>query len=251
MANWLINTLQGSRVKALLLELRWDLEASSVDRTARILIGAQTLRVSTIDPEPNIKAVIDDPFSYGRDQLMDVYGQIEDARNLTLQQAKAIESQSARIGMAVPEMIRQRTIEARRSLEVWMATAGSAIVKNGHEHGSFIWGKLKESLAQLQPALAQLREVERKLDIRMYEATDEEILKACEYLPAAFSKRPSAEPDQGDVQQRQDEIAKACIRTAKSFGAKTAREAAEMTAGREIPTDEWDRVRVAWERNWK
>ncbi|HAX90814.1 MAG TPA: hypothetical protein DCY07_01200 [Rhodospirillaceae bacterium] len=53
-----------------------------------------------------------------------------------------------------------------------------------------------------------------------------------------------------EVLQEQDIIAQQAIKAAKLFYAKTPKEAAEMTAGRELAPDEWEQIRSTWERNW-
>lgn len=186
MPNWFITTLQNSRIKALLLEVRWDFESSQLDRLARILIGAQSIRLEVIDTEPFLRALVNDPFAHNRDRLMEAYGQLEDARNLTVARAKDVERQSTALGTAIPQAIRQRTDESRRSLEIWMATIGSAITKNGRDHGAFIWNRLKESRGQVPLALQQLRKLEQELGEIMFCAADGQITGACTYVPVPY-----------------------------------------------------------------
>jgi hypothetical protein len=178
--------LQNSRIKALLLEVRWDFESSQLDRLARILIGAQSVRLEVINAEPSLRAIVHDPFVHDRDQLMEAYSQLEDARNLIAARAKDVATQSTRVGLAVPEVIRQRTNESIRSLEIWMATIGSAIAKNGREHGAFIWSRLKESRGELSAALQQLRKIEQELGNTMFDAADGKIISVCTYVPVPY-----------------------------------------------------------------
>ena len=53
-----------------------------------------------------------------------------------------------------------------------------------------------------------------------------------------------------DTLDGEDRVARIHIEAAKHLGAKTPKQAAEITAGREITPQEWDKVRGAWERNW-
>ena len=53
-----------------------------------------------------------------------------------------------------------------------------------------------------------------------------------------------------NVHSEQDLIAKGAIKMGKMLGAQNARDAAEMTMGRELNDDEWNEVKQAWERNW-
>jgi len=48
----------------------------------------------------------------------------------------------------------------------------------------------------------------------------------------------------------QDIVAQKAIAAAKAIGAKTAKEAAEITMGRELTENEWSKYKEAWERNW-
>ena len=50
--------------------------------------------------------------------------------------------------------------------------------------------------------------------------------------------------------QTADAIAKFSIEAARLLGAKSPREAAEITAGRKLSDQEWERFRSGWERNW-
>jgi hypothetical protein len=54
----------------------------------------------------------------------------------------------------------------------------------------------------------------------------------------------------GEVRQNPDTIAKMSIKAARLLGAKSPREAAEITAGRELSDQEWERFKSSWERNW-
>lgn len=48
-----------------------------------------------------------------------------------------------------------------------------------------------------------------------------------------------------------DQIAQLSIHAAKTVGAKTAREAAEITMGRQLSDIEWEKYKETWERNWR
>lgn len=47
-----------------------------------------------------------------------------------------------------------------------------------------------------------------------------------------------------------DKICRAMIDAALQIGAKTPREAAEISLGRPFTDDEWPTYRDAWEKNW-
>ena len=49
----------------------------------------------------------------------------------------------------------------------------------------------------------------------------------------------------------QDIVAQQAIEVAKLLGAKSARDAAEITMGRELSDIEWDKYKEPWERNWQ
>jgi hypothetical protein len=51
-------------------------------------------------------------------------------------------------------------------------------------------------------------------------------------------------------QSEAEQIADAAIEAAKKLGAKAAREAAEITMGRELTVKEWAAVRATWDRRW-
>jgi hypothetical protein len=51
-------------------------------------------------------------------------------------------------------------------------------------------------------------------------------------------------------QREQDAVARKSIEAAKLVGAKDARQAAEITMGRPLSNQEWEKCRTAWERNW-
>lgn len=48
----------------------------------------------------------------------------------------------------------------------------------------------------------------------------------------------------------EDLVAKELIMAAKLLGAKTPKEAAEITLGREMSNDEWQNYRKSWDKNW-
>lgn len=48
----------------------------------------------------------------------------------------------------------------------------------------------------------------------------------------------------------QDQVARRAIHWAKYKGARSPREAAEMTAQTKMTDDQWEVFRPAWERNW-
>jgi hypothetical protein len=186
MTNWFITTLENSKVKALLLEVRWDFEASRLDRLARILIGAQVLRLTRIELDPDMRPVVHDPLAHDRARLVKAYSIFEEVRNVTAAYAKEEERQTARMGMAMPEFVRQRVQEQRRSLEIWMATIGSAIAKAGGEQGALIWGRLKEARAQVPEALRQLRTLEQETGATLFDVSNEQIVEACSFVPAPY-----------------------------------------------------------------
>ncbi|MCF7822241.1 MAG: hypothetical protein K9M17_07375, partial [Mariprofundaceae bacterium] len=47
-----------------------------------------------------------------------------------------------------------------------------------------------------------------------------------------------------------DLVASQAIAAAKTLGAKNAKEAAEMTAGRQITDEKWEKIKEGWEKNW-
>jgi hypothetical protein len=47
-----------------------------------------------------------------------------------------------------------------------------------------------------------------------------------------------------------DLICQAMVLAARNLGAKTPREAAEISQGRELSDPEWQQHRATWERNW-
>jgi hypothetical protein len=65
---------------------------------------------------------------------------------------------------------------------------------------------------------------------------------------AGLFKKNSA--TSGEVRQNPDSVAKMAIEAARCVGAKSPREAAEITAGRKLSDQEWERFKGSWERNW-
>jgi hypothetical protein len=59
---------------------------------------------------------------------------------------------------------------------------------------------------------------------------------------------PSARP--APKSSASDQICRASIDAAIAVGARTPREAAEITAGRPLTDQEWANHRSAWDRNW-
>lgn len=57
--------------------------------------------------------------------------------------------------------------------------------------------------------------------------------------------------DPGNLNAQQDAVAQQAIQAAKILGAQSAREAAEITMGREFSDSEWDKFKEPWNRNWK
>jgi hypothetical protein len=56
--------------------------------------------------------------------------------------------------------------------------------------------------------------------------------------------------NQSNESGSQDLVAQQAIQAAKVLGAKSAREAAEITMGRELSDPEWNEYKEPWERNW-
>ena len=59
------------------------------------------------------------------------------------------------------------------------------------------------------------------------------------------------EYQEGHLQEEQDATAQTAIAMARLIGAKSAREAAEITLGHPMTDDEWMKCQEPWERNWK
>lgn len=53
-----------------------------------------------------------------------------------------------------------------------------------------------------------------------------------------------------DIEKRRDLIVQQAIEAALILGAGSARQAAEITAGRELSDPEWSEIGKFWERNW-
>ena len=71
-----------------------------------------------------------------------------------------------------------------------------------------------------------------------------------EPLRVRFADEEDHDSSGDALTSHQDEIAMKAIVAGKALGAKSAKEAAEMTAGRLIDAEEWNKIREPWERNW-
>lgn len=189
LGRWLRDAGLKARSKMLLQELNWELQGSDEIRRARILILASLLRAEIIDPDPLMKAIVDNPFNQARNDLAEFYEAIEVSRN----QTKSKHRQQHRMVKAVgrpPELAffdKEQTTAGERSLEVWMATAGAALVKNGFDYGRRIWDMLSVSDASITTAEGKIRELERLSGESILGASSsEQIIALCRYVPTAF-----------------------------------------------------------------
>lgn len=186
---WLRHAALKARSKMLLQELSWDLQGSDEIRRARILILANLLRAEIIDPDPVMNAIVDEPFHQPINDLADFYRAIEAARN----QTKIKHRQQHRMLKAIggPSELsffnNEQTTASERSLEVWMATAGSALVKNGFDYGKQIWNLLAVSNEHISVAETKIRELENLSgEAILGDVSNEQIIMLCRYIPNAF-----------------------------------------------------------------
>lgn len=70
---------------------------------------------------------------------------------------------------------------------------------------------------------------------------------------SASANHDSARPENQECHllEEQDATAQAAVAVGRLFGAKSARDAAEMTLGRPMTEEEWMQFQEPWERNWK
>jgi len=69
-------------------------------------------------------------------------------------------------------------------------------------------------------------------------------------LEAALLVVNGADKKSFEGQLEADLVAQRAIGVSKSLGAESAREAAEITGGRKLSDEEWEKYKEVWERNW-
>jgi len=69
-------------------------------------------------------------------------------------------------------------------------------------------------------------------------------------LNAALLAVNAAGKEGFEGQSEADQVAQRAIGVSKLLGAESAREAAEITVGRELSDEEWVEYKEVWERNW-
>jgi hypothetical protein len=189
MREWFIRKSQNSRISMCIKEVTWELESSNNLHRAIVLAIAQLFREHALS-ESVPRAVLDNPFTHTRDQLIMYYVDIEDVRNLAAARLSDTQQGFKRLGMNLPQYATDHAKACNRGLEVWMCTIGAAVVPERRNDVQRARGHLKEAASQVPTAIAHLREVERKTGDGMFDGvTDDAWTTACRFFPSALVHR--------------------------------------------------------------
>jgi hypothetical protein len=183
---WLLRKSQNSRVFMCIKELKWELESKDQLHRASVLAIAQLFRERALSAEIP-QRVLDVPFDCTRKELLTYYTGLEDLRNLASARLGDTQRNFKRLGLELPQYAVEHAKACNRGLEVWMCTIGAAVVPERRDDVERIWRHLRDAAALVPTAIARLRDLERKIDDRMFDhVLDDVWIASCAFFPSAF-----------------------------------------------------------------
>lgn len=191
----------------LMQELKWELEAADPVFRARVAILANMLRYETIDTDPYVRLMLDDPFQHSKTDLAAYYNAAETARNAAKAQHRRLHKYKKSMGS--PSQFdffdEEQTNAAQRSTEVWMATSAMPIVKNGLDYGTAIWNLITVTDELILEALEKMQTLEEIAFESMGPGesmglpTDDEAIELCRYRPSFIRSNESRANDRKEA----------------------------------------------------
>ncbi len=218
MFNWFQKKSENACVYMCVKELKWDLKNSTPLRRAKILAIAQLLR-HNFSEIPLFQDAINSPFNCPREQMITIYGGMENMRNLATIQLSQLKKTFSKLFKEFPDAIRILPFDkfpdemedhvklTNKALEVWMTLIGCSFVPNVRDDVRKIWDFLLNSKGILKHAMTDLREfsvkqaqlekpinpeiaqlIGRENVMYIMPPTDDEWLLLCDFIPSQFSK---------------------------------------------------------------
>lgn len=173
-------------------EVKWTLETTNPLKRASILALSQVLRITMFTEQQDL---LNRPFDYSRDELMQFYCALEILRNQSTVDETALQNYMLELGVELPNFTLNHFEISKRALEIWMCTLGAGILPGRRDEVRAIWGYLISATSSLQMAFSQLKNTERLMgemsgsDIEMFSGIEEtEWGEACKYIPEIFIK---------------------------------------------------------------
>ena len=154
MFGWVRKKSENSRVYMCVKELKWELEAASQVKRAKILALSQLIRTLSMD---SLEGALENPFEYQREDIVFIYNDLEDLRNGMTGQLKHLEKSFKNLGIDFPDDWKNHVKLTQRAVEVWMTLIGCGMAPDSRDDVRKIWQYLNDSKPSLLLALQELR----------------------------------------------------------------------------------------------
>lgn len=160
MFGWLNKKAEHARVSMCIKELKWSLESYSDLKVMKIWATAALLKNEMFGSDSLSEGVLNQPFDYPRNELMQLYSGMEDIRNNNEIQFKQLQKGMQRFEIEIPDFAKEQVEITRRATELWMVTIGAGVVPEKRDEVRKIWSLINDSKGSLSEAIEDLRRVE-------------------------------------------------------------------------------------------